>query len=309
MLLESIVILGPTCSWKSAVAARLANQLSGEVISFDSMQVYRGLPIGTAQPSEDELALAPHHLVNCLDIAEPWNVNLFVPEATRLIGEIASRGHRSILVGGTGLYARALVYGFSLMPSDAAIAESLRVESATPDGCEKLREELRSVGEIPRDISLNPRHLARAVEVFRLTGKAPWTLQKKQDTPKEGFQQFVILPDFPKLKERIRLRTAKMLEAGWVEECREALKSGLASAPTAWQALGYRDIATALKDGMPGGIPALQELLANRTIQYARRQISWFKHQHPGATIIPVEDFQGDVPQRILDVILKDLSL
>ncbi len=309
MGLESIVILGPTCSWKSAVGARLAHLLSGEVISFDSMQVYRGLPIGTAQPSVEELSLAPHHLVSCLDISEPWNVNLFVPEATRLIDEIVSRGHRPVLVGGTGLYARALVYGFSLMPSDAAIAESLRVESATPEGCEKLRDELRAVGEIPRDISLNPRHLARAVEVFRLTGKAPWTLQKKQDAPKAGFRQFVILPDFPQLKERIRLRTAKMLEAGWVEECREALGRGLAQAPTAWQALGYRDIATALEAGMPGGMAALQEVLANRTIQYARRQISWFKHQHPGAVFIPVEDFQGDVPQRILEIIRKELAL
>lgn len=305
---DALVIMGPTCSWKSAVAARLAKELDGEVISFDSMQVYRGLHIGTAQPSDEELSLAPHHLVNCLNLDQPWNVNLFVPEATALISRIASRGKRAILAGGTGLYARALVYGFSLMPSDPEIAESLRQESATPEGCDRLRAELSAAGELPEDIARNPRHLARAVEVFRLTGTPPWELKKRNEAPQEGFRQFCILPDLTLLKERIRLRTSIMLEKGWIRECEAALENGLAKTPTAWQALGYRDIAQWLENGRQGGLQTLRETLANRTIQYARRQITWFKHQHPGAFYIPVQDFSGDVPQRILDEILRELK-
>lgn len=304
------VILGPTCSWKSAVAARLAHDLGGEVVSFDSMQVYRGLPIGTAQPSVAELALAPHHLVGFLDIHEPWNVNRFVPAAEEAIREIRSRGRMPVLAGGTGLYARALVYGFSLMPGDAAMAARLREESATPEGCQRLREELVSAfpgTPLPEDLLRNPRHLARAVEVFRLTGKTPWEMKNKQEKPRDGFRQFCILPDFPLLKERIRLRTHAMLSAGWVDECRRALADGLQSCPTAWQALGYRDIAAFLAEGEPGGPSALEELLANRTIQYARRQLTWFRHQHPGATVIEVKEFQGDVPERILHQILESL--
>ena len=305
----TLVILGPTCSWKSAAAARLAHDLGGEVISCDSMQIYKGLAIGTAQPGPEELAMAPHHLVNQLDIQAPWNVNLFVPAAKDLISQIQRRGRHAILAGGTGLYARALLYGFSLMPSDPAIAAALREESATPEGCRRLRAELSQAGELPEDLARNPRHLARAVEVFRLTGKAPWELQRKNAVPAPGFRQFCILPDFTLLKERIRLRTQKMLEAGWVEECRQALAQGLENTPTAWQALGYRDIAEFLHQGEPGGQEALQELLANRTIQYARRQLTWFRHQHPGATPIPVNDFSGDVAGRIHDEILKELHL
>ncbi|MCQ2396555.1 MAG: tRNA (adenosine(37)-N6)-dimethylallyltransferase MiaA [Lentisphaeria bacterium] len=305
---DALVIMGPTCSWKSAVAARLARKLDGEVVSFDSMQVYKGLPIGTAQPGPDELSLAPHHLVDCLEISEVWNVNLFVPKALEVISEIASRGRTAVLAGGTGLYARALVYGFSLMPSDPEIAESLRAESATPDGCARLREELAAAGEIPEDIARNPRHLARAVEVFRITGTPPWELKKRNEEPQKGFRQFCILPDLTKLKERIRKRTDAMLERGWIQECERALENGLATAPTAWQALGYRDIAQWLENGRVGGLDAIREILSNRTIQYARRQLTWFKHQHPGAVLIDVQDFSGDVPQRILDEILVHLE-
>lgn len=297
------LILGPTCSWKSAVAARLANKAGGEVVSLDSMQIYKGLPIGTAQPGEEELALARHHLVACLELDEVWNVSRFIEVVKPLLKSIAGSGKLPVLAGGSGLYARALVYGFSLMPSDAALAEELRLDSSTEEGCDRLRAELAASWKIPEDVARNPRHLARAVEVTRLTGRPPWEHRRDTATPDPAYAQFCIMPDFQKLKERIRARTAAMLERGWVDECARALENGLATAPTAWQALGYRDIAAFLEGRLPHGIGELQEILANRTIQYARRQITWFKHQHPDAHQIRVDDFEGDVPARIIDEI------
>ena len=288
----TLVLLGPTCSGKSALALELAGRLGGELISCDSMQVYRGLPIGTAQPSMEERARVPHHLVACLRLDEPWNANLFVPEAKRLIAEIVARGRQPIVVGGTGLYARALCYDFQLLPSDATLAAQLREAIATEEGCERLRAELAAVGPLPDDLSRNPRHLARAVEVFRLTGQPPWCLRGRSEQPLPGFRQFCLLPEFDALKERIRRRTAMMVAAGWIEECREALRNGLASAPTAWQALGYRDIALYLEGKGPSSEAELTEQLANRTIQYARRQLTWFRHQHPGARFLNIDAYR-----------------
>ena len=300
-----LVLLGPTCSGKSALGLELASRLSGEVISCDSMQVYRGLAIGTAQPTEEERERVPHHLVACLELQEPWNVNLFVPAAKRLTGEISARGHLPIIVGGTGLYARALCYDFQLLPSDAALAAGLRKESSTPEGRERLQAELSAAGPLPDDLQRNPRHLARAVEIYRLTGQAPWKLRGRSEKPLEGFRQFCLLPDFAHLKERIRRRTAAMIAAGWVDECREALRRGLAQTPTAWQALGYRDIAEYLAGHGPFTESALTETLANRTIQYARRQLTWFRHQHPGAVWLPFERWGPQWAEHLADEVCR----
>ncbi len=296
-----LVLLGPTCSGKSALAMELAGRLSGELISCDSMQVYRGLPIGTAQPSEEERAKVPHHLVSCLELAQPWNVNLFVPAARHLIAEITARHRLPMVVGGTGLYARALCYDFQLLPSDAALAAQLREICATETGCARLLDELSAVGEVPDDLKRNPRHLARAVEVFRLTGEPPWQLKSHSEAPLTGFQQFCLLPNFDALKNRIRRRTSAMIAAGWIDECREALKNGLANAPTAWQALGYRDIAGYLAGQGPATESELTEVLANRTIQYARRQLTWFRHQHPGTCFLNIDAYRPDLLSRLAD--------
>ncbi|MGN0866240.1 MAG: tRNA (adenosine(37)-N6)-dimethylallyltransferase MiaA [Oligosphaeraceae bacterium] len=304
---ETLVILGPTCSGKSAVAARLAAKLGGEVVSFDSMQVYENLPVGTAQPGPEELSLAPHHLVGFLPLREPWNVNRFLPMVQEVVRQIRERGRVPVLAGGTGLYARALVYGFSLMPGDPALALRLREEASAPGGLEALRQELRQAGEPPRDLLQNPRHLLRAVEVLRLTGRAPWELKERTQNPREGFRQFCLLPEFSALKERIRKRTALMLRQGWIEECRAALAAGLAQAPTAWQALGYREIAAWLQGELPGTREELQTLLANRTIQYARKQLTWLRHQHPGAIPLPFSQFTDETPDRLTREILDTL--
>ena len=288
---QDIVLLGPTCSGKSSAAIRIAQELDAEIVSCDSMQVYKGLEIGTAQPSTEELAMVPHHLIGIFDIHEPYDVSRFLALATSVCEEIHSRNKRAIIVGGTGLYAKALVYGHTLLPADAALFEQIKAQLEIPGGREQLEAELSSIANgrenIPKDILLNPRRLLRAVEVARLTGRTPWELNSSSNTPKQDFKQFIILPDLELLKARIRQRTAAMISQGWVQEAQCAIGNGLMETPTARQALGYRDIADFLSGNGPDTLADLETLLVSRTIHYARRQFTWFKHQHPGATFIP----------------------
>ena len=287
---DVIVIGGPTASGKSAWALELARRYHGEIISADSMQVYRGLEIGTAQPTPEEQREIPHHLVGCFALAQRWDASRFVPYAETLITQIRARGNTPIVVGGTGMYLKALCYGMAMLPSDPAIAAQMREMLWSDTGIAALREELRQrVGndaEIPPDLWANPRRIARAVEVLRITGKPPWRIQPKNLTPREGFRQFCLIPDFDWLKTRIRKRTLQMLDAGWIDEALRAYDAGILDTPTAWQALGYRDIIDNVQRGMPNLRNLLATALANRTIQYARRQITWFKHQHPGAMLL-----------------------
>ena len=291
-----VAILGPTCCWKSEIGLRLAEACGGEIVSCDSMQIYRGLPIGTAQPSAADLARAPHHLIAELDIHEPYDANRFVQRAKRVLDDISARGKTAFLVGGTGLYARSLIYGFELLPADPTVFKALEAELALEGGRERLMERLEAYGDpIPEDVRLNPRRLLRACEVLSLTGKPPWVQTKKFDKPDPAYRQYCLLPVLSMLKERIRRRTALMLERGWLEEADWADRNGLLQTPTARQALGYAEVIDYLRHGLKGGLPALCEILMNRTVQYARRQLTWFKHQHPGAQLIEIEHEEGAV--------------
>ncbi|MBR5839301.1 MAG: tRNA (adenosine(37)-N6)-dimethylallyltransferase MiaA [Victivallales bacterium] len=298
-----VAILGPTCCWKSEIGLRLAEACGGEIVSCDSMQIYRGLPIGTAQPSAEDLARAPHHLIAELDIHEPYDANRFVQRAKLVLDDITARGKTAFLVGGTGLYARSLIYGFELLPADPTVFKALEAELAMEGGRERLMERLAAYGDaIPEDVRLNPRRLLRACEVLSLTGKPPWVQAKKFDKPDPSYKQYCLIPVLSMLKERIRRRTALMLKNGWLEEADWADRNGLLQTPTARQALGYAEVIDYLRHGIKGGLPALCEILTNRTVQYARRQVTWFKHQHPGAQLIEIEREEGAV-EKILKII------
>lgn len=288
------VFLGPTCSWKSAAALEFSRRHNGELISCDSMQVFREIEIGTAQPSPEETAEVRHHLVAFLDFSQRWDASRFVPAAQEAIREIQSRGKQPVIAGGTGMYAKALCYAMTLLPSDRELAAQLAQRCETQAGVAALRKELaEALGPLPQDLMLNPRHLARAAEVWKLTGEAPWKLRASSPQPLPEYRQVIVLPETALLKERIRRRTAKMLAAGWQEEAHRAVAAGLLQGPTAWQALGYREIAEFEAAGEPGGEAALLELLANRTMRYARRQLTWFKHQHPGAVFVRIDEEAG----------------
>ena len=295
-----IAILGPTCSSKSEVAMRIAGTLDGEIVSCDSMQVYRGLDIGTAKPSVAERQRIPHHLVDILDLQQPWDANRFVLAAEPLLAEIASRRRPAILVGGTGLYARALIYGFSLQPSNPEVFAQVCREYESGGETALKQELLAAGGALHPDILKNWRRLVRAVEILRLTGLPPRS--SKEDAPRPGFQQFILLPSLDLLRQRIRHRTAAMLAQGWIEETRQLLAAGLEQAPTARQALGYPEIAAYLRSGGTDR-QALLEQLVLRTVQYARRQRTWFRHQHPGTTLLEFdhEAAIATLPEQILE--------
>lgn len=286
--MSTLVILGPTCSGKSARAIEMAQQIGAEIISCDSMQVYRGLEIGTAQPTIQEQCGIRHHLIGMLDISEPYDVNRFLELAKSKLASLESRGKPAIIVGGTGLYAKSLVYGHNLLPADEATARQI----AQTSNSELEKELIAAAGgkeNIPKDVLLNPRRLARSVEVHRITGQLSWKLQSSYTEPSPDFRQIILMPELEELRKRIKRRTEKMIADGWIEEAQKAIGKGLMTTPTARQALGYREIDDFLScRGTANSIEELIDLIAMKTGQFARRQLTWFRHQHPGAEIVRI---------------------
>ncbi len=284
-----IFLAGPTAVGKSEIALLLAEKIGGEIISVDSMQVYRGLDLGTAKPSVEERARARHHLIDVVNLTEPFDAAQFVRLATATVADIQSRGRTPIFCGGTGLYFKAFLEGLGdAPPSD----EKLRAElEATP--LLKLLAELTekdplTYEKIDRN---NPRRVVRAVEVIRLTGKkfseqrAEWQsplgapVSRRQCAagilPAEQVIGFSRLS--PDLHARINTRVDAMFTRGLVEETRRLLEHGLAQNKTAMQALGYRQVVEHLRGER--SLPETIELVKIKTRQFAKRQMTWFKRQ------------------------------
>ena len=281
------VIMGPTASGKSALALELARKLNGEIISVDSMQVYRGLDIGTAKPAWKEREEIPHHLIDILEIGERADLFTFRDRAEELIAEIRSRGRLPILAGGTGLYLRALVYGLDNMPADESLRQRINADFDSDSGFETLKKIMRE--KVPDDFEKwhqHRRRLLRAYEVFLLTGKSFTSLQKtwKSAGPRKDAVQFVLQWERDELKRRIRERCRTMLENGWIEETKRLAERGLFSSPTAWQALGYPLIGEYLRGEFSRN--GLEDRIATATWQFARRQLTWFRGQHKEAVVL-----------------------
>ena len=281
VLKKIVVIMGPTASGKTSLALQLAADFNGEIISADSMQIYKGLDIGTAKPTAQELKEIPHHLINLYDIEQKLDVYHFVELAEKAISEIHSRGNLAIIAGGTGFYIRALLYGLDTLPGDAKLRAELDAEYDNPTGYEKLKE-LMQVKD-PADFerwNTHRRKLIRALEVFTLTGKSITELQTL-NKPELRFPviSWNLCWDREELKRRIAERTQIMLDAGWVEEARIAIAADILNTPTAHQVLGYKIIGEYL-DGKIN-YDTMRERIITNTWQLARRQITWFKKQHP----------------------------
>ena len=275
------VIMGPTASGKTSLALQLAADFKGEIISADSMQIYKGLDIGTAKPTAQELKEIPHHLINLYNIEQKLDVYHFVELAKKAIKEIHSRGNLPIIAGGTGFYIRALLYGLDTLPGDAKLRAELDDEYNNPAGYEKLKELMQT--KDPADFErwhMHRRKLIRALEVFTLTGKSITELQTL-NKPKLLYPviSWNLCWDREELKRRIAKRTRIMLDMGWVEEAETAIKAGILNTPTAHQALGYKVIAEYLDKKI--NYETMRERIITNTWQLARRQITWFKKQHP----------------------------
>jgi tRNA dimethylallyltransferase len=295
-----LCLAGATATGKSEVALLLAERLNGEIISVDSMQVYRGLDIGTAKPGPAERRRVPHRLIDVAELNEPFDAARFARLAGEAVGEIQSRGRVPILCGGTGLYFKAFLEGFGdAPPADAAI----RAELEAAPLAELLRElEQRDPMTFAAIDKQNPRRVVRAVEVIRLTGRpfseqrAEWTGLTKNGpltpslSPSEGEKVsatsaphaqsvafFGLVRETEDLHTRINERVELMFRRGLVEEVRELLKRGLAENRTAMQAIGYRQVVEHLRGER--SLPETIELVKIRTRQFAKRQATWFRRQ------------------------------
>ena len=293
--IEIPVIMGPTASGKSALALELAERLNGEIVSVDSMQLYRGLEIGTAQPTAEEKERVPHHLVGCFDFQQRVDLFQFQKLADEAIADIVSRGRVPILAGGTGMYLKGVLYGVDDLPADRELRNQLDAEYDRDDAMPALLERMKQLDPLAHNRwNQCRRRLIRALEVKLLTGKSILELQQNPgDTLRYRVRAFKLETDTELLKERIRKRTCLMLESGWIREAECAIANGLFSSPTAHQVLGYKLIGQFLEGAF--GKDELIGRIATATWQLARRQRTWFRHQHPEAetVVMPVKTLPG----------------
>jgi tRNA dimethylallyltransferase len=272
-----VFLAGPTAAGKSAVAMELAGRLNGEIISVDSMQVYRCLDIGTAKPSPEEQKRVPHHLIDVAGLDESFDAARFVSLAGAAVDGIRARGRVPIFCGGTGFYFKAYLEGLGeAPPSDPKIRAELQL---TP--LETLLTELeqRDPVTFQKVDRQNPRRVMRALEVIRITGR-PFSEQRADwQAGRRAVPGHFIGLTRPagELSDRIRLRVDEMFARGLVAETQALLERGLAENVTALQALGYRQVVEHLRGERP--LAETIELVKIRTRQFAKRQLTWFRRQ------------------------------
>lgn len=270
-----LILLGPTATGKSELAAKLAKELNGEIISADSMQVYRGMDIGTAKPSKEEQRLVPHHLIDVRDPGEAWTVSDFISQTNSLIGKILKRGKLPIIVGGTGLYLNAFLEGFSLPITAPNLKLRAALEKLEPN---ELWKELNKVDpDAAKKISVNDKkRIIRALEVYETTGEPISKLQKRSPiTDKYNVIMVGLNMERAKLYEKINERVDGMISAGLIGEVKKLLSEGVSKKLASMQALGYKELIDHLEGRKP--LKETIELIKQKTRNFARRQMTWFR--------------------------------
>ena len=275
-----ICIAGPTASGKTALAVELAKELGGEVVSCDSMQVYRRMNIGTAKPTPEEMQGIPHHM---LDVAEPWedfSVSRYCELATPIVEDILSRGKTAIIAGGTGLYMDSLIQGNAFAPfPSTGVRERLEAQ-ADAEGMEAMLAWLRSLDpDSAARLHLSDRkRILRALEVYLETGETITAHNRRTQALPPRFCPLWLGLDFAdrgELYRRIDLRVEEMLRQGLLEEIRELLASGIPPKCTAMQAIGYKEFVEALQGSLP--VEQAVEEVKKSSRHYAKRQLTWFR--------------------------------
>lgn len=269
-------LTGPTAVGKSAIALELAERIGGEIISLDSMQVYRGLDLGTAKPSVAERVRVPHHLIDIVEVDEPFDAARFVARARAVEADLRHRGRVPVYCGGTGFYLKALLAGLAVTPpADAALRAELEATELATLLAELERADPVTFARIDRQ---NPRRVVRALEVIRLTGR-PFSSQLCDGRSRTGPTGHLIAfsREPGDLRGRIDARVDEMFAAGLVEETRRLLACGLERNRTAMQAIGYRQVVEHLHGDRSLGETI--SLVKSRTWQFARRQLTWLRHQ------------------------------
>jgi len=283
-----LAIVGPTAIGKTTVAIDVANKVNGEIIGLDSRQIYKGMAVGTAQPTIEELAAAPHHLIGVKDPDSPISAGKYAKLVLNLVKDISERGKEPIICGGAGLYYRAITKGiFSESETDLDVREKLiqEYEEIGPEGLLNRLQELDPEYAVKVHPN-NKKRLIRALEIYTVTGKPPsehFNRQEKIVTPILNLFTVLLTIDRKELDKRIAKRTAKMLNSGWIEETKMLRKGNDPIAMHPMDSIGYRQIAAFL-DGKLNK-EELEAKIILRTCQYARRQLQWFRQENIDLTI------------------------
>ncbi|BDV43013.1 tRNA dimethylallyltransferase [Geotalea uraniireducens] len=276
-----VVIQGPTASGKSELAVRLAEQWNGEIINADSMQVYRGMDIGTAKPSAELRRRVPHHLLDIVDPDYNFSAADFQARATAAIADIHRRGRRAFVVGGTGLYLKALTRGLVDSPrGEGALRQELE-ERFDREGGELLLRELALADPATAE-RLHPNdrvRIVRALEVFLLTGRPFSTFHEEHRFAEEPYEclNLGLMVDREVLYRRVEERVEAMLAAGLVNEVRRLLAAGYSPELKALRSIGYKEVCAALAGEYPW--EEAVRLIKRDTRRYAKRQLTWFKRE------------------------------
>lgn len=293
MLGRAIVIIGATASGKSALALELCRRYNGEIISADSMQVYRRMDIGTAKPTEKEMSEIPHHLIDIRDFCQPFSSADFITEAKAALDDITSRGKLPFVVGGTGMYTEMLFNSsaFSKQGPDENVRKSLKAKEES-EGSEALWQYLRMIDPIAAE-SVHPNNVKRVIryiEIYLTTGLTPTEMNEKNNSFEREYEPsiYCIQHDTDETYRRIDSRVDDMLERGLLAEVEQLWRDGLEDAPTASQAIGYKELFPYFR-----GEAALSDcvsLIKQHSRNYAKRQKTYFKRIQ-GAIYGRTEDF------------------
>ena len=276
---QVVCVVGPTASGKTALGVWLAKHYNGEVVSCDSMQIYRRMDIGTAKPTREEMDGVPHHMIDVADPEEDYSAERYRREAVPVVDDILARGKLPIIVGGTGLYLDALLNGHDFAVKSTGWREKLQ-KKYDEEGIQPLWEALTEIDpeSATRLHPMDTKRVIRALEVWYETGEtisahnaATRLLPPRYTALKLGLNY----EDRANLYARIDARVEEMAASGLADEVRALLESGVSSGCTAMQAIGYKELCAAVEDG--GDLTAALDEVKLRSRQYAKRQLTWFR--------------------------------
>ena len=278
--MKLVCIVGPTATGKTRLSVALAQRLGAEIVSCDSMQLYRGMDVGTAKPTEQEMGGVRHHMIDCLDPCEEFSVSRYVELADRCVQEIFARGKPVIVVGGTGLYVDSLVAGREFAPFPQTGRREALTARAEKEGIEQLLQELRAVDPeaAERIHPSNQKRVIRALEVYLETGKTITQHNRETRSRPPKYRPVWIGLDYVNrsaLYARIDARVDEMFAQGLVDEVRRLLEGGVPERATSMQAIGYKELTAFLRG--EGTEDAAREQIKLASRRYAKRQRTWFR--------------------------------
>ena len=300
-----IVIVGPTASGKTALSIELAKKINGEIVSCDSMQIYKDMTIGTAKPTVEEMQVIKHYLIDCVSPETRYSVADYKKDAEAAIKEILSKGKVPIIVGGTGLYLESLVYNIEYNEIEVDLKYREKLENRmTEEGLESLYNEASKIDpEAASKISKNDKkRIFRILEIYHSTNKTKTELEieSRKNKPEYDYILFGITMDREKLYERINLRVDIMIKEGLIEEVKKLVEK-YNNMPTALQGLGYKEVVEYLDGKLTK--EEMIDKIKMETRRYAKRQLTWFRKYDNLTWINGLDDIQNNI-----NIILEEYS-